>query len=163
MARVEADREDMLHEATGYPRRVEFRVPNRDEVLFAGLRSHGTSLYIGPDPVFHLDAEDRLRRAFVDGDLYRTQGTTLARLRRRRTDSATDLLRHDLEAAELATLLEEARVIVQVVLSSVADGTATVLRSVPDADPEILSEVARRFGRHLELGQPLAPAIKGKR
>lgn len=163
MARVESDREDMLGEATAYPRRVEFRIPDCSDVCFAGLRSTGTSLYVGGDPVYHLDAEDRLRRAFVDGDLYRTQGTTFARLRRERIAAETNLLRHDLDVGELSAFLATAHSVLAGIAGAVRDGTATVLRSVPEEDDHVLADVSERFRRHLELGQPLAPAIKGKR
>ncbi|MEZ6044739.1 MAG: hypothetical protein R3C11_03990 [Planctomycetaceae bacterium] len=41
-------------------------------------------LYLGPDPVYHFDAAGRLKRAYVEGLLYRTQESTLARLERLR-------------------------------------------------------------------------------
>ena len=54
------------------------------------------SIFIGPDPVYQFDPEGRLRRAFVAGLLYRSQHTTLAMLKRERTNTQTLLLRTEL-------------------------------------------------------------------
>ena len=171
MARDESDREDLLREATAFPRRAEFRIDDpdgspaagEDRVLFGGLRETGTSLYLGADPAYHLDAEDRLRRAFVDGLLYRTQGATLARLLRHRTDTETELIRHDLDGDELASFLGRVAADCRSVAEAIETGRVTVLGSVPPNDTEILPDLSVRLRRHAELEERLAPAIPGRR
>src|SRR5438045_2175540 len=102
MARHEADREDLMAEAIALRERVELALPGEAEHTIAGFRDNGRfSLYFGTDPVFHLDADGALRRAFVGGDLYRSQAHTLARLTRQRTGGAVNLVRHDLDASQL--------------------------------------------------------------
>jgi hypothetical protein len=106
MARHEADREDLMNEATALTRRVECTVANESEPVFAGYRRTGfLSIYFGPDPAYHFDDQGRLRRAFAGGLLYRTQGTTLAQLERQRTEDETVLQRHDLTPEELQAFL----------------------------------------------------------
>ena len=85
MARHETDRENLMLEATALIRRAEWSIPSHSDPIVAGFkRSGGWSLYFGSDPVYQFDADGRLRRAFVDGQIWRTQGTTLAGLRRER-------------------------------------------------------------------------------
>ena len=81
MARNESDREDLMREAVALVRRVECETGNENDSVISGFRKCGSlSLYFGPDPVYHFDDSARLRRAFGEGFLYRTQGTTLARI-----------------------------------------------------------------------------------
>jgi len=61
-------------------------VPGEPENVIARFRADGSpSIYFGSDPVYHFDEAGRLRRAFVEEQLFRTQGDTLARLTRTRT------------------------------------------------------------------------------
>src|SRR5690606_13058939 len=77
----------------------------RTEPIVAGFRRDvSLSVYIGADPGFHFDPEGRLKRAYVDGKLYRTQGDTLAELTRERTETETILRRRDLDAVELSRI-----------------------------------------------------------
>ena len=106
MARHESDREDMIREATALRNRIEWQLPSESEPVFAGVRSEGSlSVYFGPDPVYQFSPAGGLRRAYSGGFLYRTQGTTLARLRRARSTEQTILLRADLDEDVLAQFL----------------------------------------------------------
>src|SRR5713226_9555672 len=108
MARYESDREDLMAEATALRERVELEVPGEAEHFVAGFRDDGRwSIYFGADPVYHFDANGGLRRAFVAGDLYRSQARTLARLIRTRTQSEVQLVRHDLDPDELEQFLSD--------------------------------------------------------
>lgn len=163
MPRHEADREDLLAEATGLVRRVELQLPGEAEPVVVGERDNGRlSIYFGADPVFHFDDADGLRRAFVDNHLYRTQGTTLARLRRERTESTTTLHRHDLSVTELDGFLAGMRTRLNSLLESLQSDKATILRSVPPED-DLRTELARRLKQILTTTSPLASAIPGKR
>ena len=163
MARHEADREDLMREATALERRCELQVPGTSETVIAGLRADGRlSIYFGADPVYHFDESLRLRRAYDGGFLYRTQGTTLARLLRSRTETATELIRHDLDEVELARFRAEMCQHVETLSDALRSATATLLKSVPDWDdlrPELLAWIEQI----LTAGAPLAPSVKGKR
>ena len=123
MARHESDREDLMREATALVRRAELICPGETEPVIAGFRRDGRlALYFGPDPVFQFDPQHRLRRAYVAGFLYRTQGETLARLNRHRTQDQTLLVRHDLAPAELDTFRTAAKTSSRKIAKSLGPG-----------------------------------------
>lgn len=131
MARHETDREDLLAEATALDPRVEWFPSEAGELVTAGQRRDGAaSIYFGGDPVYQFDAAGRLRRAFVDGLLYRTQGTTLARLTRIRTDRETILKRGDLTAREVEQFLTEMQQRLERFLQDVQRGHVALTRRV---------------------------------
>ncbi len=87
MARQERDREDLMAEATALTRRAEW-IPPGEEPVVTGFRNNGAfSIYFGPDPCFHFTPKGELRRAFANGYLFRSEGTTLSRLLRQRERS----------------------------------------------------------------------------
>ncbi len=101
MARHEADREDLVKEATAYVIRGELSIPDWEHPIFVGFRkSDAFSFYFGPDPVYQFDSRGRLRRAFVAGKLYRSEGDTLSSMYRSRSDTETTLMRTDLPASQ---------------------------------------------------------------
>jgi hypothetical protein len=163
MARHESAREDLMQEATGLARRAEWQVPFFSEPVVAGFKKNGAcSVYFGAEPVLQFDASGGLRRAFLEGFLFRTQGTTLARLRRNRTDTASELLRHDLDEGELATFRVQVCSWLHQLLQSIVQGEAVRLRQVPEQGDVVL-DVCVLLRRVLSNGLPLAAAIPGKR
>ena len=163
MARHESDREDLIREATALKRRIECRLPGDGETLVGGFRSNGwLSIYFSSDPVFHLDAGGRLRRAFVGGILYRTQGNTLARLTRVRGESVTELQRDDLNPIELSEFLTAMRTRLMRFIEAFDGRNVEVIRRVPD-DDEILPDLVAAIQQILCTEEPLAPPIKAKR
>lgn len=162
MARQESDREDLLREATAYVRRLELQGDGREELLFAGFREDDRfSIYFGADPVYHFDSEGRLRRAYLDGLLYRTQGDTLARLRRVRTASLTQLVRSDLSAEECAAVVDDMRERLRRVADEVQTSRLLVRRQVPEG-LDLLPELLAKLAQILNQSAPLAPAIAGR-
>ena len=132
MARHETDREDLMREATALRERVELRMAGELEPVFAGWRADGRfSLYFGADPAFHFDADGSLRRAFLEGDLYRSQGSTLAKLRRTRTATETTLLRHDLDSRELEQFFAKLRERLMALRAAIETGAIEGCREVP--------------------------------
>jgi hypothetical protein len=158
MARQESDREDLMAEATALSERVELEVPGEGEHIVAGFRDDGRwSIYFGSDPVYHFDANGGLRRAFVAGDLYRSQTRTLARLTRTRTDGEVHLIRHDLDPNELERFLSEMRIRIDRLHAALAQNTVRVIQRVPRG-----LDLIPRFARAVDvarLGQ-LSSAIK---
>lgn len=162
MARHEADREDLIRDAVAFRNRIEWLVPGEPEPVVTGLRSdQSLSVFFGQDPVYHFNPDGQLRRAYVDGFLYRTQGDTLARLSRERSESETALLRSDLDEASLGQFQLEMRMRIAKLRHSLQTGSATALRSVLECGaaasfPEFLARV--------EHASPwLAPAIPTRR
>ena len=163
MARNESDREDMMAEAVSLVRRVEFRSELHSESIIAGFNLHGwLFIYIGSDPMYRFDEQDRLRRAYVDGRLYRTQGQTLAVMDRQRVFESgepveTNLVRHDLSEEELETFrlrmhsnLKQARECLRI---------GVVTRQHPAEMPGIAGEVEKRIRQVLDTREFLAPPI----
>lgn len=149
-----------MAEAIALSPRVSFQIPDHHDEIVAGRRSDGRwSIFFGGDPVYHFDANDRLRRAFVRGNLFRSQGTTLARLTRHETPAETVLLRHDLAPAELEAFLREMQDLLARLATALHRGSIRISQSIPD-DADFLLELAP----HLEAVQIssnlLAPALK---
>ena len=147
LARLERDREDLMRDATALVERVELVVVGECEPVVAGFHRDGRlSLYFGPDPVFHFDALGKLRRAFCDGDSFRSQGRTLARLRRARREHTTDLERHDLDESELERFLGKLRTRLRALELALGRDEVAILRQVSGEHP-----VGDRLGGDLSV------------
>lgn len=59
----------LLETGTAFPSRIGLRL-NDHELVFAGFKPEGLSLYFGDEPIFHFDPEGRWRHAFVSGVHY---------------------------------------------------------------------------------------------
>ena len=162
MARHETDREDLMHKAVALVRRCECETADENDSVISGFHKCGSlSLYFGPDSVYHFDGSARLRRAFEGGFLFRTQGTTLARLERVRTDFVTELRRHDLTDEELRVFLVEMRTRLENFAAALESGNYRLLRQVPSDEP-IVPDLIGALKRILLTSEPLAPPISGK-
>ena len=160
MARNEQDREDLVREATGLKNRIEWNVPGEPEPVVTGLKSSGNlSLYFGQDPVYQFDVAGQLRRAYVNGFLYRTQGTTLARIHRERTEAETSLMRYDLTPNELSDVLTSMTARVASLREALASGRATELRRVCEVEDPGFVE---KLDTVLTASRKLAPAMPTK-
>jgi hypothetical protein len=158
LSRREVDREDLIAEATALVERAELILPGSCDPVVAGFRRAGQwSLYFGSDPVYHFAADGALRRAFVDGFLYRSQGNTLSRLQRTRTESDVQLHRHDLTAEELLAFSAETAARIESLIAALQCGTVQTLRQIPPAaDVPAKLLAALLLARRLRL----APALK---
>ena len=162
MDRHEADREDLIREAVALKTRVEWYVPGESEPVVTGVRSDlSLSIFFGQDLVYHFNSEGQLRRAYVDGFLFRTQGCTLARLQRKRSGAETILMRNDLTGLELAEFLASMRSRLAALRTAVQNGVATVLRSVVDESLAVDFLVAIQASE--SASPPLAPPIAARR
>ncbi|MBD3673519.1 MAG: hypothetical protein HUJ26_08325 [Planctomycetaceae bacterium] len=164
MARDESDREDLLREAVALSRRAELEFEDREEPVFLGFkRDGGLSIYLGPDPVYQFNPLGQLRRAYRNGLLYRTQGTTLAELNRDRSQQdRVTLQRRDLEERELGEFLEEMTARLHGLQQRLSARSYQRFSTVPeeaDLIPEFLSALELVFS----AAPRLAPAIKGRR
>ena len=159
MAQHEADREDLYDELRTAFHRWEIQLPE-SEVVIAGIRADGRlSIYFGPDRCYHFDEQHRLKRAYIHGLLYRTQGTTLAQLRRERTEAETILNRRDLDPVELADFLREMKAWIANFVDQLERSDFQLLRHTHH-DVHTLIEKAREC---VSSDPPLAPAFAGRR
>ena len=134
MARNEQDREDLIREAVALVDRVELSVAGFEEFITIGFRANSAmSIFIGQDPVYQFDPAGRLRRAFVDGLLFRSQEVTLAMLKRERTETETRLLRTDLDAGMLQTFRATMQKSLEILCQNLDVGRFTTIRSAPEA------------------------------
>jgi len=162
MARQEADREDLFAELSSYENRWEIAVPEMEELVVIGLRNDGKlSCYFGPDRVYHFDPLNRLRRAFVNGLLYRTQGTTLAQLKRVRTESKSELHRRDFNETECGELLSEMQSTVREFWKALTNENVETIRE--HCTPDGKQQVQNRLTQIANTPPELAPTIKGRR
>ena len=163
MARNEADREDLMEEAVSLVRRIEFQSELFSESLMAGFNVQGwLFVYLGNDLMYRFDEQGRLRRSFVDGRLYRTQGRTLAVMDRQRVFKSgepveSNLVRQDLSVEQL----EEFRLRMHSNLELVTEclRTGVVTRQHPAETSGIADEVESRIRQVLNLKEFLAPAF----
>ncbi len=160
MALFEQDREDLMREAMALPQRVELQVQGMETFVTVGFRaSSAMSVFIGQDPVYQFDPQGRLRRAFVDGVLFRSQHTTLAMLKRERTETQTLLLRTDLTEDRLhefhTTMLQKLGSLEHVLKI----GDYAVIRCVPEAESHV-AQIQTALAM-IRLADPwLSPAIR---
>ena len=163
MNREESDREDLIREAVAMPERVEFIVPGLDDRVTIGFRPTGAmSVFVGQDQVFQFDPEGRLRRAFVNGFLYRSQHTTLARLQRVRTHDVTQLLRTDLNADELAAFRTAMTERLSCIADAIRNDIVDLIRSVP-AYLDLRSRIAADISDVLAAEPWLSHDIRARR
>jgi len=161
MARHEDEREDLMAEATALRERIEYSVAGRAEPVVAGFRESGQwSLYFGSDPVYHFAADGALRRAFLEGDLFRSQGVTLARLTRVRTGDEVQLVRHDLTAAELEQFTHRLKEQLTSLKGAIETGSAQVARQIP-ADAGVEAKLLEALADAANLR--LAGVVNGRR
>jgi len=150
MAKNEADREDLIREATALVNRVELTCAGTDEPITAGFRrQNGLSLFFGQDPVYQFDPEGRLRRAFVDGKVYRSQHMTLAEMTRVRTETQTILSRTDLQPDDLAAFRAKMNDRLSDLRNRIQDEQIRVSRVV-DSRGDILARIAESLDEILQ-------------
>lgn len=166
MARNEADHEDLMRDAVSLVKRIECRYGSRPEASLAGFNAIGwLFVYLGTDPMYRFDEIGRLRRAFVDGKILRSEGHTLAVMERHRDLSSTasssgaesTLLRRDLSPQELQLFRDRMRNDLEQLSEGLVSGQIT--RQHPAALPDLVNEIRMRLQRVLESPEFLAPAL----
>ncbi len=133
MARQEQVREDLLAEATALVERVELALPGYPEPVVAGFRaSDCASLFFGSDPVYQFNSQRQLRRAFVDGMLYKADGGRLISLARTRSAGRLELVRGQLDDAAQARILGAMAAHLAAMRGALESGDARIRRQVPE-------------------------------
>jgi hypothetical protein len=142
MARHEADREDLLREATALVERVELEIEGADEPVVVGFRRNGAvSCFFGAEPVYQFTSDGLLRRAYANDRLIKAEHGRLVALERRRIPGEVALVRHEWDDATglafLATVADD--------LAGLRDALKTgrfrAVRQVPD-DVDVVARVS---------------------
>jgi hypothetical protein len=134
MARREHEREDLLAEATALVQRAEFQIAGEAEPVVVGFRRNdAAAIYFGQDAAFQFNADDQLRRAFLDDRLYKADCGRLAALRRERTADEVQLLRHNLDAAETGAFLSKMHARIAALREELLNGRAVLLRQFSES------------------------------
>lgn len=166
MARNEQDREDLMREATAFFPRAEIQVEHEADPVFWGQKKNGHfSFYFGSDPVYQFDQNGLLRRAFIAGQLYRTQKNTLARLTRERNSTETVLKRDDLTITQVEVLLQTMVDRFQKLDPYFVNKQhVRFIRSLSDnSELELQNLIQDKIKQVLQNSHQLAPRIRGKR
>jgi hypothetical protein len=155
--------EGLMRELVALSERVELQGPAVADRIVAGFRQDGRlSVYNGEDWCYQFDPGGRLRRALIDGRLFRTQGNGLAALTRGRNPHETVLIRHDLDSAEIeqfvGLMLNRLRALNDALLS----GRLQVTRQVP-SDASVVERLVRGLEGVLSAAGALAPSINRMR
>jgi hypothetical protein len=148
MARVPEEREELLREARALVVRAEMEVDGFDEPVVVGFRRSGAaSFYFGQDVVYQFNTAGELRRAFLDGGMYKSEKRRLVRLNPRRTDESLQLVSHELTPAETTEFLSAAGVRVRELLSALCENRYRLTGQVPndrDVPNQIRGWLAKR-------------------
>lgn len=164
MAKNEADAEDLMRDAVSLVRRVECQYSSRPKPSLVGLNDLGwLFVYLGTDPMYRFDDRGRLRRAFVDGRLVRTEGTTLASMERQRTSNGnpaaagSTLVRRDLSPMELNAFRDRMRQELNELSEGLVSGV--ILRQHPVDMPDLVDGIQTALRTVLNSTEFLAPAL----
>jgi hypothetical protein len=136
MSRRESDREDLMREATALVERAELAVDGLGESIIVGFRRDAAaSFYFSPDTVYQFNAAGELRRAFLDGLLYKARHGRLISIRRERRDDVVALISSELSSEQAAALLTGLQELLLRLQTALASGSYRLVAQVAlDAD-----------------------------
>jgi hypothetical protein len=143
MALNERDREDLISEATALVDRAAFAPAGAQDEVVIGFRGDGAaSVYLTPDRVYHFTTAGELRRAYVDGMLYKAEHGRLVSMRRERTPHETSLMRRDLADREAEALLMSMRQELRELAVLLRDGKLVCSRQVTSIETSASAQTA---------------------
>lgn len=141
MAREEADREDLLAEATALVERAELAIDGAPHLIVIGFRTEGAvSIYDG-DSAYHFNSDGELRRMYLEGRLYKAERRRLVALRRHRTDKAVELLREELDHRQTYSLLCDVYCLIMLLEVHLKMGGLKIVRQVPADDRKLYHRI----------------------
>jgi hypothetical protein len=161
MALEESPREDLLREATALVERVEL-VPGGadasapsdavlDSAIVAGFRANGAlSIFFSDDEVYHFNAASELRRAYVDGHLFKASSGELVELTRVRTAEQVELRSRKLSATEQDAFVRRMKSRLAVLTANLAADKLEAHRQVPP-EVDVLARLRDWLSRHTML------------
>jgi len=135
MAKNEADREDIMREATALRDRIELQFPSwNDSVIIGFRRNRCGCIYFGADPVVQFNTAGAIRRGFLQGRLLKADNHSLALLNRVRVEGAVELRRHDLTDDETTAFLADVTNRLQQLRHHLAEANFEVQGAVIDGE-----------------------------
>jgi hypothetical protein len=155
----EQDRENLLRDATALTHRIELKVADYHDSIVVGFRdSSAASFFFGADPVYHFNSMFELRRAFVDGLLYKADRRRLVSLRRNRTDQETQLIRCDLNDEQQEIFVANADRHLQLLATALQQGSITIIGQLPH-NVDLIQKVHDCLGHLKELRFADSPRV----
>jgi hypothetical protein len=143
MARVPEEREELLREARALVVRAEMDVDGFDEPVVVGFRPSGaTSFYFGQDIVYQFNTASELRRAYLDGEMYKAEERKLIRLSPMRTDESLELLSHELTSAETTEFLFSFAARIRALQSALRENGYRLIGQVPQ-DQDVPKQICQ--------------------
>lgn len=159
MAQHEADREDLLAEATALVERIELTIAGQAEPIVAGFRRDGSlSVFFGTQRVYQFNRTGQLRRAFRCGLLYKAEHHQLFSLRRERSGGQLTLWRAELTAGETAEFLAEASQFLLALREAILT-SAVAITGQHSAAGDVLQRVGRWLEDHKQLEIADSPRV----
>jgi hypothetical protein len=161
MAQQESPREDLFREATALVERIEL-APHVESSrqsaslktswpIVAGFRAGGgLSIFFGDDPAYHFNAAGELRRAYVDGLLYKALNRELVSLARIRTAEQVELRSHTLSTSEQTSFVQHVSTRLVDLNADLAAELITVNAQVPP-DANVLVRLRAWLANHVHL------------
>lgn len=163
MSHRESDREDLLREATALVERAELNVAGFAETIVVGFRRGGAaSFFFGADPVYQFNSNGELRRAYVDGQLYKADRGRLVSLRRERSATETALLRTELTPDDEAAFIQAMQQRLQALHQALSAGSFSVTGQIPPSGNVPAQIVQWLQSRPAEIVIARAPNVAGR-
>ncbi len=130
MARMEQDREDLMREAVRLVPRGEFLW--QEQRVFVGFRpGPAPSFYFSPEEVYQFNSQGELRRAYLQGALYKAQQGHLVRMLRHRTAQQVQLRSTRLSPQQEHQFLEQLHRRLQAFAHALHSGEAQLATHFP--------------------------------
>jgi hypothetical protein len=127
---------------------VSLQIPGSVQPLVVGFRvDGGASFYFTPEHVYHFNAAGQLRRAYVDGRLYKASGGRLTSMLRRRTPSAVLLESHELTDQETSAFVAALEKQLQLLDVCLRENNYERLEQVP-ADGSLVDRIGQWLALH---------------
>lgn len=159
MAREEADREDLLAEATALVERAELLTLADGIAVTVGFRRNGAiSFYFGADPVYQFNVRGELRRAFCAGQPIKAERGRLIAMSRLRYEHETQLVAQELSRSEIRTLLADVEHRLSELAQRVRERRFQLVGQVP-ADVDVVSRISRWLDDRGELAIADSPRV----
>jgi hypothetical protein len=167
MAHEESPREDLLREATALVERIELvsRANGTEssaevfhgQTIVAGFRPNGAlSVFFSDEEVYHFNAAGELRRAFLDGHLYKAVKGELVALSRVRTAEQVELRSRPLAAAEQAAFIAHMAKCLADLTTDLAADNFEVRRQVP-SKANVLARLRTWLSNHTDWSVAARP------
>lgn len=141
MARDESPREDLMLEAVAFVHRIELQPEPDAAPVVIGFRQDGSaSVFFDDDPVVQFNTRRQVRRGYHAGRLIKAEQGRLVALTRVRTETETQLVRHELSDEEANAYLQDLQRRLRQLRELVNQPHCLVHRQVP-ADVDVLDQV----------------------